>query len=546
MPKVYLSPAMHRQNECCYPRPDGKQCYEALENNEYIDILEPVLNRCGIETKRGYRRTPMNNEDGDKIMKQNVAESNAWGADVHYISHTNGANGTVKGYRPIYFTGSAKGKKLAEIMVKYRKQIYPYSVVLNNRTDLYELKNTNAVAFYEEHVFHDNLEDATWFHTHMNEIAESAAKGLCEYFGIPYIAPAATSSTPTMTTTILRKGSTGPEVKSLQKKLLQIGYYLGSYGADGDYGENTELAVRLLQKDSNLTVDGVFGKQTSESLDLAVSNAAAANKAIVNKIKLIKTPPKCTKDLVIKYAKQELGNLEKDSLKDLNSKTSNAGDNNYTKYAQEADAIGLYNALVQGQPWCATWVDNVFIHAYGLNKGCAMKYMPTTKSKSAACNEAAAYYQKVNKWFDTPEIGDQVFFKSAKYNYAHTGLVIDIKDNKVITIEGNTSSKAGVVENGGAVEQKEYPLNYSNFKGFGRPDYDEEIQEQEPIEDKSYVVRITAVALNVRSGPGTNYPVVKVLREGGNSFTIVDEKNGFGLLKSGIGWIMLQHTERVI
>ena len=222
MPKVYLSPAMHRQNECCYPRPDGKQCYEALENNEYIDILEPVLNRCGIETKRGYRRIPMNNDDGDKIMKQNVAESNAWGADVHYISHTNGANGTVKGYRPIYFTGSTKGKKLAEIMVKYRKQIYPYSVVLNNRTDLYELKNTNAVAFYEEHVFHDNLEDATWFHTHMNEIAESAAKGLCEYFGIPYVAPSTSPTVPTTSATVLRKGSEGQEVKSLQKKLLQI------------------------------------------------------------------------------------------------------------------------------------------------------------------------------------------------------------------------------------------------------------------------------------------------------------------------------------
>ena len=51
-PKVYLSPAMHRANPCVYPRPDGKQCYEALENNEYIDILEPILNRCGIETKR--------------------------------------------------------------------------------------------------------------------------------------------------------------------------------------------------------------------------------------------------------------------------------------------------------------------------------------------------------------------------------------------------------------------------------------------------------------------------------------------------------------
>ena len=47
-PKVYLSPAMHMANPCVYPRPDGKQCYEALENNEYIDILEPILNRCGI------------------------------------------------------------------------------------------------------------------------------------------------------------------------------------------------------------------------------------------------------------------------------------------------------------------------------------------------------------------------------------------------------------------------------------------------------------------------------------------------------------------
>ena len=62
----------------------------------------------------------------------------------------------------------------------------------------------------------------------------------------------------------------------------------------------------------------------------------------------------------------------------------------------------------------------------------------------------------------------------------------------------------------------------------------------------NYIVNTNSANLLLRSGPGTNYPVVKVLREGGNSFTIVDEKNGFGLLKSGIGWIMLQHTERVI
>ena len=540
MPKVYLSPAMHRQNECCYPRPDGKQCYEALENNEYIDILEPVLNRCGIETKRGYRRTPMNNEDGDKIMKQNVAESNAWGADVHYISHTNGANGTVKGYRPIYFTGSTKGKKLAEIMVKYRKQIYPYSVVLNNRTDLYELKNTNAVAFYEEHVFHDNLEDATWFHTHMNEIAESAAKGLCEYFGIPYVSPAVTPSIPTVTATILRKGSAGPEVKSLQKKLLQIGYYLDSYGADGDYGDATITAVRKFQKDNSLAVDGEAGPNTLAAVDKVLPIVQQEQKAIANRLRQAQ-PTDFSVKPIINWAENERNYIEKDSLTDLNDKTKNAGDDNYTKYSQEVDALDVFSTQVQGQPWCATWVTDGFINTYGVDKGLDMLCQPNKNSNAACCGDAAEYYQKAGRWYTSPQVGDQVFFKTTKYQYAHTGIVTEVTSTEVTTIEGNTSSEKGVVSNGGAVTKKHYPVGYSGFKGFGRPKY--EVKQEEP-DFKPYVVRLTAIALNVRTGPGTQYPVAMVIR-GGGAFTIVAEENGFGKLKSGAGWIMLQHTERV-
>ena len=540
MPKVYLSPAMHRQNECCYPRPDGKQCYESLENNEYIDILEPVLNRCGIETKRGYRRTPMNNDDGDKIMRQNVAESNAWGADVHYISHTNGANGTVKGYRPIYFTGSAKGKKLAEIMVKYRKQIYPYSVVLNNRTDLYELKNTNAVAFYEEHVFHDNLEDATWFHTHMNEIAESAAKGLCEYFGIPYVAPAVAPSIPTVTATILRKGSAGPEVKSLQKKLLQIGYYLGSYGVDGDYGDATVTAVRKFQKDNSLAVDGEAGPNTLAAVNKVLPIVQQEQKAIANRLRQAQ-PTDFSVKPIINWAENERNYTEKDSLTDLDDKTKNAGDDNYTKYSQEVDALGVFSAQVQGQPWCATWVTDGFINTYGVDKGLDMLCQPNKNSNAACCGDAAEYYQKAGRWYTSPQVGDQVFFKTTKYQYAHTGIVTEVTDTEVTTIEGNTSSEKGVVSNGGAVTKKHYPVGYFGFKGFGRPKY--EAKQEEP-DFKPYVVRLTAIALNVRTGPGTQYPVAMVIR-GGGAFTIVAEENGFGKLKSGAGWIMLQHTERV-
>lgn len=59
-----------------------------------------------------------------------------------------------------------------------------------------------------------------------------------------------------------------------------------------------------------------------------------------------------------------------------------------------------------------------------------------------------------------------------------------------------------------------------------------------------YVVRITADELNVRSGAGTEYPIVTTVHEK-EAFTIVEEDNGWGRLKSGVGWICLQYTERV-
>ena len=271
-PKVYLSPAMHMANPCVYPREDGQQCYEALENNEYIDILEPILNRCGIATKRGYRRTPMNSDNGNDIMKQNVRESDAWGADVHYVSHTNGsANGKAQGCHPMYYTYSKNGKKLGQIMVKYRKQIYPRTVKLVASSKWYELYKPKAISFYEEHVFHDNMEDATWFHTHMKEIAESAAKGLCEWFGIPYVEaePEPTGSVTDGFTAVfpqLSKGDKGDKVRVLQELLRGKSYDLGTYGADGDFGGTTRGAVIAFQVRNHLSADGIVGKDTWQKL----------------------------------------------------------------------------------------------------------------------------------------------------------------------------------------------------------------------------------------------------------------------------------------
>lgn len=61
---------------------------------------------------------------------------------------------------------------------------------------------------------------------------------------------------------------------------------------------------------------------------------------------------------------------------------------------------------------------------------------------------------------------------------------------------------------------------------------------------KSYKVQVTANALNVRAGAGTKYKVKAVIRDKG-IYTIVDTKNGWGKLKSGIGWISLAYTKKI-
>ena len=63
---------------------------------------------------------------------------------------------------------------------------------------------------------------------------------------------------------VLRKGDKGDDVKKVQEKLQSLGYPMEDI--DGDFGEKTENAVKLFQKNKNLTVDGIVGKGTFEVL----------------------------------------------------------------------------------------------------------------------------------------------------------------------------------------------------------------------------------------------------------------------------------------
>ena len=67
----------------------------------------------------------------------------------------------------------------------------------------------------------------------------------------------------------VRRGDKGNTVKLLQEALLRLGYPLPKYGADGDFGKETETAVKAFQQDNGLAADGVAGKKTWEALEKA-------------------------------------------------------------------------------------------------------------------------------------------------------------------------------------------------------------------------------------------------------------------------------------
>lgn len=60
----------------------------------------------------------------------------------------------------------------------------------------------------------------------------------------------------------------------------------------------------------------------------------------------------------------------------------------------------------------------------------------------------------------------------------------------------------------------------------------------------AYKVQVAVDVLNIRAGAGTSYKIKGTIKDHG-IYTIVEEKNGWGKLKSGAGWIYLAYTKKV-
>ena len=178
---------------------------------------------------------------------------------------------------------------------------------------------------------------------------------------------------------------------------------------------------------------------------------------------------------VLSIALGEVGYQEKETNHKLDHRTENAGDENYTKYARDLDAINFYNGKKNGFAWCDVFVDWCFVKAFGETAAKRITFQPALflLNKGAGCRYSFGYYQDKNQIFSRPRVGDQIFFYGEDgISICHTGLVLDVDDVYVHTVEGNTSDDAGVVANGGEVCKKKYCLTDKRLAGYGRPEYE--------------------------------------------------------------------------
>lgn len=220
---------------------------------------------------------------------------------------------------------------------------------------------------------------------------------------------------------------------------------------------------------------------------------------------------------------------------------ANGAGNRYSIGIEIARSTGDINLFKQAEQNCAMYVaqllknygwgiDRVKRHKDWSGKNCPHRTMELgwTRFLNMIQKELDKLDGKTTTTTTTTSfnVGDKVVVKSSATTYADSTKIIPswVKGG-LYTISKISGSKVLLKEIVSWVKTSDVQKSGTSSKSV------------------SYVIRVTVDFLNIRSGAGTNFPVTGTVRKGG-VYTIVEEKNGFGRLKSGAGWISLDCTEK--
>lgn len=176
--KIYLSPAAHAiDNPCSF---DPTHCGENIHCNLYMDELEPILKACGFDVKRNPK-----SRTGDQLHLA-IEEANDWDANLYYVAHTNGGGGA---YSKLMVYNRGTGYTYAEKIKAQEQAIYTNPINISVEPQWAEVSQTKMPCVYHEVVFHDNIDEITYFHHHFRDFAVCVAKGICDCFGVTFVNP---------------------------------------------------------------------------------------------------------------------------------------------------------------------------------------------------------------------------------------------------------------------------------------------------------------------------------------------------------------------
>lgn len=82
-------------------------------------------------------------------------------------------------------------------------------------------------------------------------------------------------ATTTANAAVVKSGSRGATVRTIQTKLKRWGYYTGS--VDGIFGSQTTAAVKYFQRKNGLTADGIVGKATAAAMGVSLSGTSSSS-----------------------------------------------------------------------------------------------------------------------------------------------------------------------------------------------------------------------------------------------------------------------------
>ena len=252
LPKVYIDPG-HGGSD------PGAVGYGLREKDLTLAISLAVREHLNANWNLDIRMS--RTTDIDRTLAYRTDEANAWGADVFVSIHINAAGGT--GFESFRHTNASAGA-IALQNAMHPKILAAMSTVNpvvdrgKKSYNFHVLRESTMPAILTENLFIDRAEDAALLKNpaFLDATAIGHAEGIAQFLGLIGGDP---DPTPEPVWPVLQLGAYGENVRTLQYLVREEGQDIV---VDGDFGPATDSAVRAIQEELGLVVDGVAGEQT--------------------------------------------------------------------------------------------------------------------------------------------------------------------------------------------------------------------------------------------------------------------------------------------